>query len=134
MRIADNERMLRASWTAMHVREFDDRKVCSSADASFMVELWSWEVAEHNPLRGLTCSTYTLDDCDVLEALDWCREHQSNPGCFVLCAASWTNHRNLETLWLTGHAPQSPGTYQPSASATYVALPYIPRSQRRGNS
>lgn len=116
----------------MEVREFDDRKVCSSEDhPSFMVELWSWEVAEDNPLRGLSCRTCTLTGCDVLEALAWCRENQPKPGCFVLHAASWTNHGYLETVWLTGEAPQSAGTDQPSATSTYEALPTLPRSQRR---
>ncbi|MDA3628656.1 hypothetical protein OU415_24705 [Saccharopolyspora sp. WRP15-2] len=134
VRIAEIEQLLPAPWTAMEVREFDDRKVCSSADQpTFMVELWSWEVGERNPLRGLACCTYTLTSCDVLEALAWCREKQPNPGCFVLHAATWTNHGYLETLWLAGEAPQSTGTEQASATATFEALPSLPRSGRRPN-
>jgi hypothetical protein len=92
----------------VQVQEFDDRRISKSHDCpSYFIEQWSWQVVEGSRrIRSLVCATYVLTDCDVLEALEWARNNQSTPGSFVLHAATWTNHGYLETLWLTGKAPE----------------------------
>jgi hypothetical protein len=90
----------------MQVHAFDDRMVCNQEDQpTFMVELWSWDIGENGAQRNTTCSSYTLQHCDVEQALTWCREHQQEPGSFVLHACTWTNCGYLQTLWLTGSPP-----------------------------
>ncbi|MBR8642409.1 hypothetical protein KEF29_31470 [Streptomyces tuirus] len=92
----------------MQAREFDDRRISKTDDRpSYFVEQWSWEVVDDGRrIRDLTCATYTLSDCDVLEALEWAESRRSEPGSFVLHAATWTNQGFLETLWLTGSPPE----------------------------
>ena len=90
----------------MQVQEFDDRMVCSQEDQpTFMVELRSWDLGQHGAQRNTTCSTYTLHDCDVEQALTWCREHQQPSGSFVLHGCTWTNCGYLQTLRLAGNPP-----------------------------
>lgn len=90
----------------MQVREFDDRLVCSQEDQpTFRVELWSWNTGKDGAQRNTTCRTCALHHCDVEHGLSWCREHQQEPGTFVLHACTWTNCGYLQTLRLTGSPP-----------------------------
>lgn len=101
----------------MHVGEFDDRNVCDRQEhPTFQFELWSYRYDEHGEPRHAALSTYILNGCDVHEALAWAQENQSNPGCFVLYAGTWTNCGYLETLWLTGKAP---GAGERSSAVTF---------------
>ena len=101
----------------MDVGEFDDQLVCDRQDhPTFLVELWSWHYDEHGERQGTTLSNSMLNGCDVREALAWAQEHESDPGCFVLFAGTWTNRGFLKTLWLAG---ETPGYGERSAVVTF---------------
>lgn len=82
------------------------------------MELWSWHYDEHGERQGAALNNYVLNGCDVREALSWTQDNQSDPGCFVLHAGTWTNCGFLKTLRLAGEAP---GHGERSAVVTFEA-------------